>query len=136
MIIALPAIALTLTYGILKFPNFAIGAMLTTGAYFAFIGNAWLHLPLLWAAVLAAGALALTNVAVDRLVFQPLRERTAITLLVASMGVSFVLENIARFVFGNSARSFEVRDRAAAAHFRPAHQRRADLHRRHRPRRR
>ena len=32
MIIALPAIALTLTYGILKFPNFAIGAMLTVGA--------------------------------------------------------------------------------------------------------
>jgi branched-subunit amino acid ABC-type transport system permease component len=108
MIIALPAIALTLTYGILKFPNFAIGAMLTTGAYFAFIGNTWLHLPLFWAAVLAAAALALTNVAVDRMVFQPLRERNAITLLVASMGVSFVLENVARFVFGNSAKSFEV----------------------------
>lgn len=108
MIIALPAIALTLTYGILKFPNFAIGAMLTTGAYFAFIANTWLQLPLVGAAVVAACALALTNVAVDRLVFQPLRERTAITLLVASMGVSFVLENIARFVFGNSAKSFDV----------------------------
>ena len=108
MIIALPAIALTLTYGILKFPNFAVGAMLTSGAYFAFIGNAWLKLPLIWAAVLAACALALTSVAVDRLVFQPLRERTAITLLVASMGVSFVLENVARLVFGNSARSFDV----------------------------
>jgi branched-subunit amino acid ABC-type transport system permease component len=108
MIIALPAIALTLTYGILKFPNFAIGAMLTVGAYFAYIANAWLHLPLVWAAVLAAVALAITSVGVDRLVFQPLRERTAITLLVASMGVSFVLENVARFVLGNSARSFEV----------------------------
>lgn len=108
MIIALPSIALTLTYGILKFPNFAVGAMLTSGAYFAFIGNAWLKLPLIWAAVLAACALALTSVAVDRLVFQPLRERTAITLLVASMGVSFVLENVARLVFGNSARSFDV----------------------------
>jgi branched-subunit amino acid ABC-type transport system permease component len=29
-------------------------------------------------------------------------------LLVASMGVSFVLENIVRFVFGNAARSFDI----------------------------
>jgi branched-subunit amino acid ABC-type transport system permease component len=108
MIIALPAIALTLTYGILKFPNFAIGAMLTVGAYLGYIGNSWLQLPLLAAAIFAAVGLAVINVGVDRLVFQPLRERTAITLLVASMGVSFVLENVARFVFGNSARSFEV----------------------------
>lgn len=108
MIIALPAIALTLTYGILKFPNFAIGAMLTVGAYLGYIGNSWLQLPLLAAAIFAAVGLAIINVGVDRLVFQPLRERTAITLLVASMGVSFVLENVARFMFGNSARSFEV----------------------------
>ena len=108
MIVALPAIALTLTYDILKFPNFAIGALMTTGAYFAYIGNALLKLPLLWAALLAAGGLALTSVALDRLVFQPLRERSGITLLVASMGASFVLENVARFVFGNSAKSFDV----------------------------
>ena len=29
LIVALPAIALSLTFAILKFPNFAIGAMLT-----------------------------------------------------------------------------------------------------------
>jgi branched-subunit amino acid ABC-type transport system permease component len=108
MIIALPAIALTLTYGILKFPNFAIGAMLTAGAYLAFVCNTILHLPLLLSAAIAAFGLAAIAVVVDRLVFSPLRERTAITLLVASMGVSFVLENIARFTFGNSARSFEA----------------------------
>lgn len=108
MIIALPAIALTLTYGILKFPNFAIGAMLTVGAYLAFVCNSILHLPLLLSAAGAAFGLAIIVVIVDQLVFSPLRERTTITLLVASMGVSFVLENIARFVFGNSARSFEA----------------------------
>lgn len=108
MIIALPAIALTLTYGILKFPNFAIGAMLTVGAYLAFICNSILQLPLLASAAIAACGLALVVVIVDRLVFSPLRERTTITLLVASMGVSFVLENIVRFAFGNSARSFET----------------------------
>ena len=108
MIVALPALALTLVYGILKFPNFAIGAMLTTGAYIAFVFNVWLGLPLTVATAMAAATFALVAVAVDQSVFRQLRDRTAITLLVASMGVSFVLENVARFIFGNSARSFEV----------------------------
>ena len=107
-IIALPAVALTLTYAILKFPNFAIGAMLTMGAYAALMFNASLGLPLIWSVLLASGFLALVAVAIDQTVYAQLRDRTSITLLVASMGVSFVLENIARFIFGNSARSFEV----------------------------
>src|SRR3954463_775663 len=108
MLVALPAVALTLTYGILKFPNFAIGAMLTAGAYFAFAFNAWLGLPLLWSAALGAIAFAALAVGIDQAVFRPLRERSAITLLVASMGVAFVLENVARFIFGNQARSYEI----------------------------
>lgn len=107
-IIALPAVALTLTYAILKFPNFAIGAMLTMGAYAALMFNASLGLPLIWSVLLASGFLALVAVAIDQTVYAQLRDRTSITLLVASMGVSFVLENVARFIFGNSARSFEV----------------------------
>jgi branched-subunit amino acid ABC-type transport system permease component len=108
MIMALPALALTLIYGILKFPNFAIGAMMTAGAYLAFIANARLGLPLFWAAILSALVFAAIAVAIDQAVFRQLRERTAITMLVASMGVSFVLENIFRFIFGNSAKSFAV----------------------------
>lgn len=108
MIVALPAVALTLTYSITKFPNFAIGAMLTAGAYLAYTLNAVAGLPMLWAALLAAPLSAGVAVGVDQTVFRRLRDRTAITLLVASMGVSFILENIARFIFGNSARSFDV----------------------------
>jgi branched-subunit amino acid ABC-type transport system permease component len=107
MIIALPAIALTLTYGILKFPNFAIGAMLTVGAYIGYIANVLLGLPMIAAALIAAIGLAIVVVVVDKLVFSPLRERTTITLLVASMGVSFILENVVRFTFGNSALSYD-----------------------------
>jgi branched-subunit amino acid ABC-type transport system permease component len=106
--LALPAIALTLTYSILKFPNFAIGAMLTLGAYYAFALNALLELPLLVAAIFAAILLSVTLIATDRIVFSKLRDRTSITLLVASIGVSFVLENIARLIFGNTARSFDI----------------------------
>lgn len=106
--LALPAIALTLTYSILKFANFAIGAMLTLGAYFALVLNVTLQIPLLPAAIIASALLSLTLIATDRLVFSKLRERSAITLLVASIGLSFILENIARLIFGNESRNYDV----------------------------
>ena len=106
--LALPAIALTLSYSILKFANFAVGSMLTLGAYFAFVLNVMLSAPLLVAAVGACVLLAATLIATDHLVFSKLRDRTAITLLVASIGVSFVLENLARLIFGNTSHNFDV----------------------------
>jgi branched-subunit amino acid ABC-type transport system permease component len=108
LLLALPALALTLVFGVLKFPNFAIGAMLTLGAYAAWVGNNLAGLPLAAAAACAVAAVAAAAVLVDRIVFLPLRDRGPITLLVASMGVSFVLENLCRFSFGNDARNFDV----------------------------
>lgn len=107
-IVALPAIALTLTFGILKFPNFAIGAMLTMGAYGGWMLNALFGMSLLAATVLSAVFLAIIAVILDRLVFVHLRDREGLTLLVASMGVAFVLENICRFAFGNDARNLDI----------------------------
>jgi len=108
LVLALPALALTLIFGILKFPNFAIGGMLTMGAYLAWVFNTLAGLPLLVATVLAAGSLALVAVLCDMAAFAHLRDRGAITLLVASIGLSFVLENICRFAFGNDARNFDI----------------------------
>jgi len=108
MVLALPALALSLIFGILRFPNFAIGAMLATGAYAAYVFNALLGLPLAPAAALGALAMAALSALLGRLVFEPLGDRGSITLLVASMGVALVLENVVRFAFGNDPRSFAV----------------------------
>jgi branched-chain amino acid transport system permease protein len=106
LLLALPAVALTLVFGILKFPNFAIGAMLTFGAYAAWVANSLLGMPLAVAAVVAAVTMAAVAMLADVLVFSRLRDRGSITLLVASMGVALILENICRFGFGNSTRNF------------------------------
>lgn len=108
LLLALPALALTLIFGVLKFPNFAIGAMLTFGAYAAWFANVRLGLSL--AAAAAVSMLATVGIALasDRLVFSRMRDRGAITLLVSSMGVAFVIENICRFAFGNDARNLDV----------------------------
>jgi len=108
VIMTLPALAVTLLFGVLKFPNFAIGAMMTVAAYMAFALNAQLGWPLLLATFAAAVAFGGICIIVDALTFRPLRERGAITLMVASLGLGFILENIARFAYGNAARSFAI----------------------------
>jgi branched-subunit amino acid ABC-type transport system permease component len=104
LLIALPAIGLSLTYGALNFPNFAIGAMITVGAYLAYFLNAQLGLALVLAASVASVALALIAVAVAHLVYRPLKTDDPITLLIASAGVAFVLENLVRFIYGAEVR--------------------------------
>lgn len=107
-LLALPALALTMVFGILKFPNFAVGAMLTFGAYSAWVMNAVFGLPLLIATAIAAMISAAVAVLSDVLVFQRLRDAGSITLLVASMGLSLILENVCRFAFGNATRNLNV----------------------------
>jgi len=108
VIMTLPALAVTLLFGVLKFPNFAVGAMMTVAAYLAFALNAQLGWPLLPAAAAAALAMGVICIGIDQVTFKPLRSRGGITLMVASLGLGFILENIARFAYGNSARSFVV----------------------------
>lgn len=104
----LPALAVTLLFGVLKFANFAIGAMMTVAAYMAFALNAQLGWPLLPSTIVVAIVCGFLCIAIDVVTFKPLRDRGSITLMVASLGLGFVLENIARLFYGNSARSFAI----------------------------
>jgi branched-subunit amino acid ABC-type transport system permease component len=108
VIMTLPALAVTLLFGVLKFPNFAIGAMMTVAAYLVFALNAQLGWPLLAATGAVAIAFGVVCIGIDQLTFKPLRGRTGITLMVASLGLGFILENLARFAYGNTARSFAI----------------------------
>jgi branched-chain amino acid transport system permease protein len=108
LLIALPAIALSLTYGILNFANFSIGAMITTGAYLAYIANTSLGMPIAVAAPAAAIGLACVAIAVQHSVYHQIRNADHVTLLVASMGVAFVLENVLRFFYGADVRTLDV----------------------------
>src|SRR5215470_16244091 len=107
-ILALPAVAFSLLWRLLRFPNFAVSTYLTVGAYAALVLNAGVHVPLelAWLGALAAtGAVAL---AVDRIAFRPMRDRRPFSLAIASIGVAFVLENVVRFVWGNDFRAYDV----------------------------
>jgi branched-subunit amino acid ABC-type transport system permease component len=107
-ILALPAVAFSLLWRLLRFPNFAVSTYLTVGAYVALVLNhgARASIELAW-----LGALVVTGVvalAVDHIAFRPMRDRRPFSLAIASIGVAFVLENVVRFIWGNDFRSFDV----------------------------
>src|SRR5207249_1219386 len=107
-ILALPAVAFSLLWRLLRFPNFAVSTYLTVGAYVALVLNhdARASIELAWlGALVATGVVAL---AVDYVAFRPMRDRRPFSLAIASTGVAFVLENVVRFIWGNDFRSFDV----------------------------
>jgi branched-chain amino acid transport system permease protein len=118
-IIALGAIGVALSLGILRFANFAHGELLTAGAYLALIFVMFLGVgepigPLsfgwgLVAAVIPAGVLtAALALAADTLVYRRLRRRGAarLTLIFASFGVSLVLRSSIHLIFGGEPEYF------------------------------
>ena len=107
-LIAPPAIAFTLIFAVLRFPNFAVGGLITVGAYAAWTANVPLGLPLALAVLVGMAATAGVALACDRVVFAPLRRSDSITLLVVSIALALVLENIVRFAYGNDLRGFDL----------------------------
>ena len=111
--IALGAIGVTLTYGLLRFANFAHGEFATWGAYAALViagalgtaGGTFGALTFGWAMVFALlGAVVFTAVlavALDWVLFRKLRRHgNAIVLVIASFGASLALRSALEFAFG------------------------------------
>ena len=107
-IVAPAAVAFTLIFTLFRYANFAVGGFVTIGAFAAWTINVPLGLPLWVAAIGAMMFCAIALAASDRLVFRPLRGRNGGTLLLVSIALSFVLENIVRFFYGAQMKSFDI----------------------------
>jgi branched-chain amino acid transport system permease protein len=107
-ILAVPAIGFTAIFAVLRFPNFAVAAHATIGAFAGYVTNTALGLPA-WAAVLVAFLVAgVSGVLNDTLVLRPLRPAGALTMAIAAIALNIALENVVRFVFGNDHRGYEL----------------------------
>jgi branched-subunit amino acid ABC-type transport system permease component len=93
----LSAVALTLTYGLSRFPNFAHAEFMTLGAYIGFFISNLLHLPLpltvllcILCAFLVSGGFGLISY---KAIFGPLLRRgsSLIHLMIASMAIGFII---------------------------------------------
>jgi branched-subunit amino acid ABC-type transport system permease component len=108
LLVSLPALSLALTFSVARFANFAVGSMMTVGAYVIHLLNTSAGLPLPLAAAAGAAGCGLLAAALDQAVFRPLRGGGGVRLLLASMGLSIVLESAVRLVFGNEPMGFRV----------------------------
>jgi len=110
-VIGLSAIGLSLVYGILRLANFAHGDYLTLGAYLALFYSLSLGLSFPLAVIIALASTSAIGVAIDRLVWRPMRVRRAglITLLITSVGVAFVLRNLIIVLWGNALRTYGLK---------------------------
>lgn len=106
-IYALGAIGATLTFGILRFANFAHGETMTVGAYVALtlvLVTGW---PALAALPLAMLVTALFVLGIDRAFFRPLRGRATIVLVIASFGLMLMVRSLVQFIWGVELQTFE-----------------------------
>ena len=99
MLLALPALAITLVFGIARFPNAASGDYMTLGAYGGFHAGGGRRLDLAGglAAIAATTAVSLFFYA---WVFRPLESRSSVSRLIASIGVAFALRSTITFFAG------------------------------------
>ena len=107
-ILAVPAIGFTAIYAVLRFPNFAIAAHLTIGAFAGWLANVSLGLPAALAVGVALVVAGLSGVLNDELILKPLRPAGALTTAIAAVALTLVLENVVRFVFGNDLRGYAL----------------------------
>lgn len=98
-IYVLGASGLSLIYGIRKFANFAHGDMMTVGAYAAFTVNVLYAANIVWGGLFAILLVALLGIFLELTVFRKLETRGAVAPLIASVGISLVLQNVISAIF-------------------------------------
>jgi branched-subunit amino acid ABC-type transport system permease component len=103
MILALVASGLTLIFGIMDVVNFAHGELFMLGAYIGVLivaatGNFWLGL------VAAALIVAVLGALLQIVTLRPLIGRDPLNTILATFGISLVLQNYALWQFGPTAR--------------------------------
>src|ERR1700733_14785893 len=103
MILALVASGLTLIFGIMDVVNFAHGELFMFGAYIGVVvvaatGSFWLAL------IAAALVVAVLGAALQIVTLRPLIGRDPLNTILATFGISLVLQNYALWQFGPVSR--------------------------------
>ena len=103
---ALVAIGYTMVYGILRLINFAHGDIFMMAMYFSFFAITVFYIPWYIAILLVLVATVLLGVLIEKAAYAPIRSAPRISLLISSIGVSYLLENLATVVFTGVPRQF------------------------------
>jgi len=97
---ALIALGLVLIYKSTTIVNLALGDMLMIGGFLAFTFHVLLGVPYVPSLLLAVGCGFVLGAITERLVFRRLMQVTLLSMLLATVGLSFVLKGTGRMIWG------------------------------------
>ena len=104
-IYALLAVGLALIFGVANLINFAHGSVYTIGAYIGWAAITFLHTPLPVTMLIVFVACALVGMLIERVGLRPLQGKARIAPLLATIGLSFVLDQVVQLVFSPDPRA-------------------------------
>jgi branched-subunit amino acid ABC-type transport system permease component len=109
-ILAIAAVGLSLQFGITNYINFAYGDMLTFGVYTAFVVNQQLGLNIWIGLVAAVFFTAILAWLINVLILRPFTDRgnSPIIMLVVTLGVSLILQNVILAIFSEQFQSYAM----------------------------
>lgn len=105
-IIALVALGFAIIYQTTRFFHFAHGIVFTSGAYLALFFKTWLGLSLYLSILFTIPLCIILGCLMETSVYLPLRKRGAssLILLLASLGIYIVLQNVISMIFGDDTK--------------------------------
>ncbi len=105
-IYALTAIGLAIIFGVGNLINFAHGSVYMIGAYVGWVCVTWLHIPLALTFAVVAVVCALLGLGIERFGLRSLQNSARIAPLLATIGISFVLDQLTQILFTANPQSF------------------------------
>ena len=94
-IYALMAVGIGLVFGVLRLINFAYGQLIMAGAYTLAYTASW---PVVWSIVTCFAVVIALSMAMDRVVFRPLRGQSPAVMLVTTFAIAFMLQAVALLI--------------------------------------
>ncbi|HHX92207.1 MAG TPA: branched-chain amino acid ABC transporter permease [Clostridiales bacterium] len=94
---ALIAIGYTMVYGILRLINFAHGDIFMMAGYFMIFAMA--SMPWFIAIPLVMILTVMLGIAVEQVAYKPLRSAPRMSIMISAIGVSYLLQNLATYLF-------------------------------------
>jgi branched-subunit amino acid ABC-type transport system permease component len=107
-ILMLPAIGFNCIFAVLRYPNFAVAGFATFGAFAGWMANVQYGLPIAAALGVAFLAAGLVGLLAEEIALKPLRPAGPLTVAIASVAMTILLENIIRFSFGNDLKGYDL----------------------------
>ena len=97
---ALVALGIVIVYKATEVVNLAHGELFMMGGFLAYTAHVMFRLPYVPSLILAVAGTFVIGLLTDRIAYRPLLKEGLVSVLLATIGVSFILKGIARYLWG------------------------------------